>query len=182
MVHTGAIVAARVTCAEVRWPFRWSTPLEVRVPSAQRDWVGVGAAAGVAAAFNSPLGGILYSFEEVRPPRVVAVAARVPPPPLLACRCVLPCRCLPPLRPAPPPSPPPSPPPRAEAEVPAAAVAPPRPPSPPNSPTPSTPSTPPRPQAPTPPRPHSPTHPLLLAPPPLPHSGGRRCAPIGRRK
>ena len=66
MVHTGAIVAARVTRAKLtlgRW--RYVTPLETRVPSAQRNWVGVGCAAGVAAAFNAPLGGILYSFEEV---------------------------------------------------------------------------------------------------------------------
>ena len=38
---------------------------ELRLPSSQRGWVGMGAAAGVAAAFNAPLGGILYSFEEV---------------------------------------------------------------------------------------------------------------------
>ena len=63
MVHTGAIVASRVTRAEYHG--RRRTPLEMRVPSAQRNWVGIGAAAGVAAAFNSPLGGILYSFEEV---------------------------------------------------------------------------------------------------------------------
>jgi hypothetical protein len=66
MVHTGAIVASQVTRAKIeRGPLKMSTPLEVRVPSAQRSWVGVGVAAGVAAAFNSPLGGILYSFEEV---------------------------------------------------------------------------------------------------------------------
>ena len=68
MVHTGAIVAARVTRAKLTLPYlkwRYFTPLETRVPSAQRTWVGVGCAAGVAAAFNAPLGGILYSFEEV---------------------------------------------------------------------------------------------------------------------
>ena len=65
MVHTGAIVAARVTRFKMTWPFSMSTPIEVRVPSAQRSWVGIGCAAGVAAAFSAPLGGILYSFEEV---------------------------------------------------------------------------------------------------------------------
>ena len=67
MVHTGAIVAARVTRSKLvlSRKFRYITPIETRVPSAQRTWVGVGCAAGVAAAFNAPLGGILYSFEEV---------------------------------------------------------------------------------------------------------------------
>ena len=40
-------------------------PPEVRLPSKEREWIGMGAAAGVAAAFSAPLGGILYSFEEV---------------------------------------------------------------------------------------------------------------------
>ena len=67
MVHTGAVVAARVTRAKFAFTkhLRYWTPVEVRVPSAQRNWVGIGCAAGVAAAFNAPLGGILYSFEEV---------------------------------------------------------------------------------------------------------------------
>jgi hypothetical protein len=66
MVHTGAIVASQVTRATISvGGSTFSTPIEVRVPSAQRSWVGIGCAAGVAAAFSAPLGGLLYSFEEV---------------------------------------------------------------------------------------------------------------------
>lgn len=62
MVHIGAALAACIS--SMRCPLEHLL-FEMRSPTAQRAWVGVGAAAGVAAAFNAPLGGILYSFEEV---------------------------------------------------------------------------------------------------------------------
>ena len=65
MVAIGAALAACIS--SIRCPLTHLL-FEMRSPAAQRNWVGVGAAAGVAAAFNAPLGGILYSFEEVRPP------------------------------------------------------------------------------------------------------------------
>ena len=64
MVHIGAALA--ICLSRLISSLRCGRLLfEMRSPAAQRNWVGVGAAAGVAAAFNSPLGGILYSFEEV---------------------------------------------------------------------------------------------------------------------
>ena len=64
MVHIGAALAASIS--RLRFPFTNRQLIyELRSPAAQRNWVGVGAAAGVAAAFNAPLGGILYSLEEV---------------------------------------------------------------------------------------------------------------------
>ena len=62
MVAIGAALAACISSA--RCPLTHLL-FEMRSPAAQRNWAGVGAAAGVAAAFNAPLGGILYSFEEV---------------------------------------------------------------------------------------------------------------------
>ena len=62
MVHVGATVASIISRLEFG-PLR--PLLELRMPGAHRSWVAVGAAAGIAAAFHSPLGGILYAFEEV---------------------------------------------------------------------------------------------------------------------
>jgi hypothetical protein len=64
MVHIGAMCAAILTRANIPGT---ATLLELRLPGPQREWVAVGAVAGVAAAFNAPIGGILYSFEEVSP-------------------------------------------------------------------------------------------------------------------
>ena len=63
MVHIGAMIAAIFSCGSC-WPGAGKL-LELRLPQPQREWIGMGAAAGVAAAFNAPFGGILYSFEEV---------------------------------------------------------------------------------------------------------------------
>lgn len=62
MVHIGSIVAACISHLEIG-PL--GDMLELRLPAAQRGWVGMGAVAGIAAAFHAPLGGILYAFEEV---------------------------------------------------------------------------------------------------------------------
>ena len=62
MVHIGSIIAYALS--RIQFPGAHDL-LELRTPQAQRLWVGMGAAAGVAAAFNAPVGGILYSFEEV---------------------------------------------------------------------------------------------------------------------
>ncbi len=59
----GAIVASGISTCTLG-PLR--RLVELRLPRQQRTWIGIGAAAGVAAAFNAPLGGLLYAFEEVR--------------------------------------------------------------------------------------------------------------------
>ena len=62
MVHIGAIVASQISCIKLACTRHLS---DLRMPDAQRIWVGMGTAAGVAAAFQAPVGGVLYAFEEV---------------------------------------------------------------------------------------------------------------------
>jgi chloride channel 7 len=68
MVHLGAIIAAGLAKGQSKlFPkgldcFHYGTFNDV---ASLRDFVSIGAAAGVAAAFNAPVGGILFSLEEV---------------------------------------------------------------------------------------------------------------------
>ena len=74
MVQIGAMVAMQLVPL-----FRLE---EIRLPSKEREWIGMGAAAGVAAAFSAPLGGILYSFEEASPTQSKhPIRSRIPHPP-----------------------------------------------------------------------------------------------------
>ena len=61
MVHAGAIIASVVS----RIPARWNSDFDFANDYDRRNFVSMGAAAGVAAAFNAPIGGTLFALEEV---------------------------------------------------------------------------------------------------------------------
>eukprot|EP00045_Choanoeca_perplexa_P017127 m.242911 g.242911 ORF g.242911 m.242911 type:complete len:811 (+) comp17456_c0_seq2:52-2484(+) len=66
MIHSGAIVGAGITQGEstnVSW-LSTSFFQAFRTDRYKRDFVSAGAAAGVAAAFGAPIGGVLFSLEE----------------------------------------------------------------------------------------------------------------------
>ncbi|KAK2180880.1 hypothetical protein NP493_422g00000 [Ridgeia piscesae] len=67
MIHSGAICAsglsrAEFVCGKRTWRPKWCDLL--RSDEERRDFVAAGAAAGVSAAFASPVGGVLFSLEE----------------------------------------------------------------------------------------------------------------------
>lgn len=67
MVHAGAVVAGVLSQGNskfLRCKSPFSSQQELRNDKEKRDFVSCGAAAGVAAAFGSPIGGVLFSLEE----------------------------------------------------------------------------------------------------------------------
>ncbi|KAG5443681.1 H(+)/Cl(-) exchange transporter 7 [Clonorchis sinensis] len=65
MIHIGSVVAAGISQGRVMF-FRWSlrSLRFFRNDRQKRDFVSAGAAAGVAAAFGAPVGGLLFALEE----------------------------------------------------------------------------------------------------------------------
>jgi chloride channel 7 len=67
MVHVGAAVAAGISQGKsttLGFDTRWSVYGPYRTDAEKRDFIVCGAGAGVAAAFNAPVGGVLFSYEE----------------------------------------------------------------------------------------------------------------------
>jgi chloride channel 7 len=67
MVHIGSIVGAAISQGKTLtfgWNTSWTKFQDFRNDSAKRDFVTYGAAAGIAAAFRAPIGGVLFTLEE----------------------------------------------------------------------------------------------------------------------
>ena len=61
MVHIGYVVGANISM--IRFSRRKLLE-ELRTDKRKRDFISAGAACGISAAFGSPVGGLLFSFEE----------------------------------------------------------------------------------------------------------------------
>jgi chloride channel 7 len=67
MIHAGSIIGAAVSqgnTISVGFDNSWNKFQDLRNDHTKRDYVTIGAAAGVAAAFRAPIGGILFTLEE----------------------------------------------------------------------------------------------------------------------
>ena len=67
MIHCGSIVGAAVSQGRTKllgWDTSWTKFQDLRNDRSKRDFVTFGAAAGVTAAFQAPIGGIMFTLEE----------------------------------------------------------------------------------------------------------------------